>query len=187
MKPRKFIILDRDGTIIVERNYLSDPDQVELLPHAAEGLRQLQHLGFGLVVVTNQSGIGRGYFTETQLNRIHQRMAELLLAEKVTLDGIYVCPHRPEECCTCRKPQPGLLISAAADMAFEPSECFVVGDKPCDIDLGRCVGATTFLVRTGYGNQIALENTCHPDYIAADMVEVSCTITRLTQQESETQ
>lgn len=187
MKSRKFIILDRDGTIIVERNYLSDPAQVELLPRAAEGLRQLQKMGFGLVVVTNQSGIGRGYFTEAQLSRIHQRMSELLLAEEVILDGIYVCPHRPEERCSCRKPQPGLLLSAAADMAFEPSECFVIGDKPCDIDLGRRVGATTFLVRTGYGHQAALENTCHPDYIATDMAEVSCTITRLHQQESETQ
>lgn len=169
MKPRKFIILDRDGTIIVERNYLSDPDQVELLPHAAEGLRQLQHLGFGLVVVTNQSGIGRGYFTETQVNRIHQRMAELLLAEGVTLDGIYVCPHHPEEGCTCRKPQPGLVFQAAKELHFVPQESVVIGDKPCDIELGVRIGAMTVLVLTGYGAQFANQATIQPTYITQNL------------------
>lgn len=169
MPKRQFVLLDRDGTIIAERSYLSDPDQVELLPGTVEGLRRLQRMGCGLVVITNQSGIGRGYFTETQLARIHECMKALLTKEQVRLDGIYICPHRPEEHCSCRKPEPGLVFAAAADMGFEPSECLVIGDKPSDIELGRRIRATTFLVRTGYGNQTASESACQPDYIVDDL------------------
>ncbi|GAK60443.1 histidinol phosphatase and related phosphatase [Candidatus Vecturithrix granuli] len=173
MPKRQFVLLDRDGTIIVERHYLSDPDLVELLPGAAEGLRRLQNMRFGLVVVTNQSGLSRGYFTETQLARIHQRMNALLKAEHVILDGIYICPHRPEDRCSCRKPEPGLVFAAAAEMDFEPSECLVIGDKPSDIGLGQRIGATTLLVRTGYGNQTVNGTTCQPNYIADDLNEAS--------------
>jgi D-glycero-D-manno-heptose 1,7-bisphosphate phosphatase len=173
MPERRYALLDRDGTIIVDRHYLSDPAQVELLPGAAEGLRRLQDLGFGLVVVTNQSGIGRGYFDEAQLTRIHERMAALLAAEQVRLDGIYVCPHRPEAQCSCRKPEPGLVFSAAVELNFEPSESLVIGDKSSDIVLGQRIGATTILVRTGYGTQTAAAATCQPDYIVDGLNEAS--------------
>ncbi len=116
-------LLDRDGTIIAERSYLSDPDQVELLPGTVEGLRRLQRMGCGLVVITNQSGIGRGYFTETQLARIHERMKALLAREQVRLDGIYICPHRPEEHCSCRKPEPGLVFAARSIWILSRQRC----------------------------------------------------------------
>ncbi len=166
MLHRPFAILDRDGTLIVERNYLSIPEEVELIPGAVEGLRQLSELGFGLVVITNQSGIGRGYFDEAQLARIHCRLNDLLAREGITLAGIYYCPHIPENHCRCRKPQTKLLEMAAAQLEFDPRQSFVIGDNACDIELGRNAGATTILVQTGYGLQVAAQNLTSPDYVA---------------------
>ena len=179
MTQRHFVVLDRDGTIIVERQYLSDPRQVELIPGAARGLRQLCEMGLGLVVVTNQSAVGRGFFDQARLDLIHQRLCELLNAEGVHLDGIYVCPHRPEDDCPCRKPRPDLLELAAQELDFDPQACFVIGDKACDIELGRRVGATTFLVRTGYGVQVTAETTVNPDYVVDDVGDAAQVIKRL--------
>lgn len=184
MNQKRYVVLDRDGTIIVERHYLSDPEQVELIPGTGQGLRQLREMGLGLVVITNQSGIGRGYFDEERLTLIHQRMIELLEAEGVSLDGIYFCPHRPEEECTCRKPQPGLLHLAAEKIGFDPQSCFVIGDKASDIELGKQVEATTFLLRTGYGNQVASEMTVQPDYIVDDLRSVSYIIQKQLEEET---
>src|ERR1700740_1318918 len=132
MTRQRFVLLDRDGTIIVERHYLSDPEWVELLPGAVSGLRQLSQMGLGLVVITNQSGIGRGFFDETRLELIHRRMSKLLAAEEVTLSGIYFCPHTPDTDCCCRKPRPGLVKQAARQLNFDLQDAFVIGDKPCD-------------------------------------------------------
>ena len=151
MGQRRFVLLDRDGTLIVERHYLSDPDQVELIPGAAAGLRRLRERGLGLAVVTNQSGIGRGFFDAARLAEIHQRLIEMLRAERVELDGIYFCPHHPDEACGCRKPQPALALRAAAELGFDATRAFVVGDMASDVALGRALGATTLLVRTGHG------------------------------------
>ena len=164
MEQRRFVVLDRDGTIISERNYLSDPRQIELIPGATGALRQLYDMHLGLVVVTNQSGIGRGFFDEACLGLIHRRLSELLEAEGVHLNGIYFCPHTPANDCQCRKPRAGLLELAAQELDFDPTACFVIGDKPCDIEMGQGMGATTFLVRTGYGAQVAEEGTASPDY-----------------------
>ena len=147
---RRFALLDRDGTVIHERHYLADPAGVELLPGAARGLRQLRGLGFGLLIVTNQSGLARGYFDRPQLERIHACMRDLLTKQGVTLDGIYVCPHLPEAQCMCRKPRPGLVEQAVAEHGFNPAQAIVVGDKACDLGLGRAIGAMSFQVRTGY-------------------------------------
>jgi D-glycero-D-manno-heptose 1,7-bisphosphate phosphatase len=166
---RRFVVLDRDGTIIAERHYLSDPAQVELLPGAAEGLHRMAALGLGLIVVTNQSGVARGYFDLARVDEVHQRLRALLAAEQVALDGIYVCPHGPDAECPCRKPRPGLLLEAAAKFGFDPRACFVIGDKPCDIELGQAVGATTILVRTGYGAQYESAGTLQADHIVDDL------------------
>ena len=148
---RRHVLLDRDGTLNVERDYLSDPSQLQLLPGACAGLKRLQDHGLGLTLVTNQSAIGRGYFDLVQLNQIHDRLRTMLGDEDVALDGIYYCPHTPEEKCACRKPRTGMIDRASADLGFDPRDAFVIGDKACDIEMGRNVGATTFLVRTGYG------------------------------------
>ncbi|HET7537565.1 MAG TPA: HAD family hydrolase [Candidatus Didemnitutus sp.] len=176
---RRYVMLDRDGTLIVERHYLSDPAQVELLPGAAAGLRELQELGLGLIVVTNQSGVGRGYFTRTRLDEIHRRMTDLLAAEGVTLDGTYVCPHTPEDNCSCRKPQPGLVTTAAAELGFDPTQGFMIGDKPCDVELGQAVGAPTFLVRTGYGAKHEADASLRPDHVVDDIPAAAGIIARL--------
>ncbi len=176
-----YAILDRDGTLNVERNYLSDPRQLELLPGAVEGLALLQSRDFGIVVVTNQSGIGRGYFSEDRLEQIHRRLLNLLNRQGITLDRIYYCPHDPADHCACRKPEPGLVWQAAVELGFDPHQAFVVGDKPCDIEMGRRVGATTLLVRTGYGAQFASTGTCHPDYVAQNLVEAANLMVDLAQ------
>jgi D-glycero-D-manno-heptose 1,7-bisphosphate phosphatase len=167
---RRFVLLDRDGTLIRERHYLSRPDQVELLPDAAEGLRRLRELGLGLAVVTNQSAVGRKYMNARQLEEVHDRLRKLLQGEGIELDGLYVCPHTPEDGCACRKPARGLADQAAREHGFEPGECFVVGDKECDIDLGLNLGATTILVRTGYGAELEAKGVCRPDAIVDDLV-----------------
>ncbi len=179
MRPKRFVLLDRDGTIIKECHYLSDPQQVELLAGVAEGLRRMQELGLGAIAVTNQSGIGRGFFDEKRLREIHQRMLELLAIENVYLEDIYFCPHTPADSCSCRKPLPGLVEQAAEKYGFNPQDSFVIGDKPCDIELGQRVGAITFLVRTGYGAEVATSQTAAPDYVVDDLLEAARIIERL--------
>jgi histidinol-phosphate phosphatase family protein len=176
MKPSQFVLLDRDGTIIKERHYLSDPQLVELLPNAAKGLRLMREMNLGLVGITNQSAIGRGFFDEVRLEQIHHRMGELLAAEGVYLDAIYYCPHTPLDDCQCRKPRIGLVNRATQALKFSPHKSFVIGDKPCDLELGQRVGATTFLVRTGYGAQFVAEGTVNPDYVVDDLCEAALVI-----------
>lgn len=168
------VILDRDGTINVERNYLSDPDEVELLDGAAAGLRRMQELGAKLVVVTNQSGLARGYFDRDRLDAIHGRLRDLLEAEGVHLEPvIYVCPHHPDDACSCRKPAGGLVEQAAADLGFDPELTFVIGDKACDVEMGQRFGATTVLVRTGYGTHTETDEAVWPDFVVDDLVEAA--------------
>lgn len=176
---RRFVLLDRDGTIITERHYLADPAGVELLPGAVAGLRRMTALGLGLVVITNQSGIARGFFDVPQLERIHARLSDLLRHEGVDLDGIYWCPHRPEEACDCRKPDVALPLMAAGELGFQPEGAFVIGDKDCDIEMGRRLGATTFLVLTGYGQQTATTMRTQPAWVVADLDEAADRIERL--------
>ena len=176
VEQKRFVLLDRDGTIIKECHYLSDPELVELLPGAAEGLRLMVEMGLGLVGVTNQSAIGRGFFDETRLFQIHQRLRELLELEGVHLEEIYFCPHIPADNCQCRKPRTGLIRSAAKKFGFKPQDSFVIGDKPCDIELGQRVGASTVLVRTGYGAEVAAYKTVNPDFVVENLWEAALAI-----------
>jgi D-glycero-D-manno-heptose 1,7-bisphosphate phosphatase len=169
MGARRFVLLDRDGTINVEKDYLASVEDLELLPNTLAGLRALGGLGLGLVVLTNQSGIGRGYFGAETVAAIHRALADRLAAGGVTLDGIYVCPHGPDEGCACRKPATGLAEQAARELGFRLPDSFVIGDKPADIELGRRCGATTILVRTGYGRESESSAEATPDYVADDL------------------
>lgn len=143
------ILLDRDGTLIEDRHYLHDPDGVVLLPSVVEGLRLLTAAGCKLVVVSNQSGVGRGYYDETAMHAVNKRMCDLLAAEGIALHGVYCCPHTPEHGCDCRKPAPGMVLRAAQDLGFDPALACVIGDKLCDVELGCAVGAIPILVKTG--------------------------------------
>ena len=176
---RRFVVLDRDGTLIVEKHYLADPDAVELIEGAGDALRRLAALGLGLVVVTNQSGIGRGLFDGARLAQIHARLETLLAQEGVRLAGIYVCPHHPEDDCACRKPRTELLLRAARELGFDPRRAFVVGDMASDVDLGRAVGATTLLVRTGHGARLAEAARPSPDHVVDDLGAAAALIERL--------
>ena len=173
------VILDRDGTVIEERHYLSDPEHVTLIAGVAPALRALRQMGLRVVVVTNQSAIGRGFLDQHCLEQIHERLQQLLAAEGALLDGIYYCPHIPEQACACRKPKPGLMEQVEHDHRVDPRACFVVGDKQCDLDFGRQVGATTFLVRTGYGAALAAQRVEAADYIVDDVCGTVPIIERL--------
>ncbi len=179
METRRYVLLDRDGTINVDKHFLADPDGVELVDGAAEGLHKLAELGLGLAIITNQSGVGRGYFDLDTLELINRRLASELERNGVELDGIYSCPHRPEDDCDCRKPRTGLVDRAAAELGFDPRRCFVIGDRPRDIELGTAVGATTLLVRTGHGARFEREGKVQPDFVVDDLREAADVIESL--------
>ena len=174
---RRCVLLDRDGTLIVERNYLRDPSEVELLPGSIAALKHMRSLGLSVVLATNQSGIARGLLDEQKLDEIHERLRALLGDADAALDAIYYCPHMPGQDCACRKPQPGMIELAARDLGFDPSDSFVVGDKACDIELGGRLGATTVLVCTGYGRE-TLSAGVKADYTVQDLVEAAAVIAR---------
>jgi D-glycero-D-manno-heptose 1,7-bisphosphate phosphatase len=140
------VFLDRDGTLIEDRHYLGDPDGVELLPNAVEGLRLMRQVGAALVVVTNQSGVARGYFDQSAVHAVNARVTELLAADGVELAGIYVCPHGPTDGCDCRKPAPGLLLRAADELGLELASSYLVGDSERDVEAAKRAGATPLLL-----------------------------------------
>ena len=164
----RVVLTDRDGTLIRECHYLSDPDQVELLPGVMEGMNLLREAGWGVVMVTNQSGIGRGLFSRARLEQVHGRLNQFLGEGGVSLRGIYICPHLPEDGCQCRKPGTGLVERAAAELGFAPQDGWMIGDKECDIELGQRVGARSILVTTGYGQRTLDNGECRPDFVAGD-------------------
>jgi D-glycero-D-manno-heptose 1,7-bisphosphate phosphatase len=165
---RAAVFLDRDGVICEEVDYLSDPDQLRLLPGAAEAIRQLNDAGVPTILVTNQSGIGRGYFTAEAVDAIHDRLRAELAAQGASLDAIQCCPHRPDEGCQCRKPRAGLLRRAAAEHGVELRASVMVGDKLSDLEAGRAAGCGTVLVLTGYGGR-ERHGVTADDHVADDL------------------
>ena len=163
------MILDRDGTVIEERHHLADPDGVALIPGAVEGLRAFRRLGLGVVIVTNQSVVGRGMVDEEGLEAIHDRMRALLAQQDEGVDAVYHCPHLPEDGCDCRKPRAGLVDRAARDLGFDPSQSFVVGDHAGDMELGRRIGAVTIFVLTGHGRAELDRAGGDADQVAEDL------------------
>lgn len=146
------IFLDRDGTLIVDKHYLHTPEEVEIFPGAAEALRRLQDEGFLLFLVTNQSGVGRGYFTLEDVTRVHAHLEAELASEDVTFTDIYVAPEAPDQPSHGRKPSPGFLFDARDAFEVDLSRSFMIGDKRIDLEAGWNAGvAASLLVRTGYG------------------------------------
>jgi D-glycero-D-manno-heptose 1,7-bisphosphate phosphatase len=150
---RRAAFLDRDGTLIVERGYLADPEGVELIPGAAESLRVLHGAGFALVVVTNQSGIARGLYGIDEFRAVQRRVEELFAAEGVIFDAVHFCPHHPEVSgpCECRKPGVGMYRRAARELGIALEDSIFVGDKVADVLPAIELGGDGYLVRTGYG------------------------------------
>lgn len=158
MGGKRAVFLDRDGTINVEVQYLSRVEDFEFIPGVPWSLKRLREAGFLLVVVTNQSGIGRGYYDEADLHAIHDHMHAELAGYGISIDACYFCPHHPEhgvgdyrQDCACRKPLPGMLQQAALDLDIDLSRSYMVGDKLADVEAGLNAGCTPVMVRTGYG------------------------------------
>jgi heptosyltransferase-2 len=144
------VYLDRDGTLNWDPGYLSDPKGLQLLPGVGAAVARLNRAGFKTVLVTNQSGIGRGLITMQALEAIHERLCQLLAESGARLDAIYFCPHRPEEGCACRKPAVGLIMRAREEMGLAAGPSFVVGDRVMDVQLARNIGAQAVFVLSGY-------------------------------------
>jgi D-glycero-D-manno-heptose 1,7-bisphosphate phosphatase len=159
------VFFDRDGTLMEEVNYCSDPAKVRVYPGASDALRQLRAAGWRVFVITNQAGIGRGLITEEQYQAVHQEFLRQLGADLV--DAVYYCPDPPNVLSPRRKPQPGMVLEAAEEFAIDLSASYLVGDKAIDIECGRRAGTRTVLVLTGYGR----EQSCEADFIARDAVE----------------
>lgn len=148
---KRAVFLDRDGVLSVEGGeYVRRPEELRLLPGAAEAVARLTRAGWPVIVFTNQSGVGRGYLTLETLQTIHDRLRKEIEAVGGVLTAIYACPHGPDEGCACRKPQPGMLLQAAQEHDLDLSQCFAAGDTPRDLAAGKAVGCTTLLVLTGH-------------------------------------
>jgi histidinol-phosphate phosphatase family protein len=143
------VFLDRDGTMAPDVHYCGRPEDFDLFPNTAKAVRLLNEHGFKVIVITNQSGIARGYFTEETLAEIHKKMKRELAKEGAWVDAIYYCPHHPDDNCDCRKPKPRLILQAAEDFDVDLERSFVMGDLQMDIDLGKAVGCPAILIRDG--------------------------------------
>jgi len=176
---QRFALVDRDGTINEERHYLATPDEVALIPGSADALVRLRDLGFGIVVVTNQAEVGRGNLALAELGRINDRLRVLLAENGARVDAIEVCPHRPEDGCDCRKPKPGMALRAADRFGFAPDASVVIGDHLADLGMGRAIGATTILVRTGHGAEAEPKTGALADHVADDLADAVTIIAAL--------
>ena len=175
--PDAAVFLDKDGTLIDDVPYNVDPRFVRLVPGARDALTLLHASGYRLFVVSNQSGVARGYFTEAEIAAVGAHLTQELGAWGVPLDGFYYCPHYPDGrvqayafCCACRKPEPGLIVEAAARHGIDLRRSWFLGDIETDVEAGRRAGCRTILVRDPRLPAIAFERGAGPDYVAADLV-----------------
>jgi D-glycero-D-manno-heptose 1,7-bisphosphate phosphatase len=148
---RRAAFLDRDGTIGEELGYVNHIDRFQIFPFAAEAIRQLNQAEIPVIVVTNQSGIARNIFPESLVHEVHKKMVAELAKGGAWIDAIYFCPHKTEDACECRKPNPGLLLRAAREHALDLPASWVVGDRYADLEMGHAAGARGILVMSGYG------------------------------------
>jgi D-glycero-D-manno-heptose 1,7-bisphosphate phosphatase len=179
---RPAVFIDRDGTLTEEVGYVNHPSRLQLLPRAGEAIRRLNAAGLAAVVVTNQTGIARGYFSESVLHAVNESLRAQLARVGARLDGFYACLHHPSEGeapyraqCECRKPKPGLLLRAAEELGLDLARSTMVGDKASDLVVARTVGAGAVLVLTGYGRgewEYRRERfEVQPDHVAADLLD----------------
>ncbi len=178
------MFVDRDGTIAEEVGYLNHVSRFRMFPFVAAAIRRLNEARLPVIVITNQSGVGRGYFPETFVHTIHELMARQLATAGARIEGVYYCPHTPADSCDCRKPKLGMLERAAHEHALDLRHSFVVGDRYVDIDLAHRAGARGILVRTGYGEGElvwhAAEWPRQPDFVAEDLTGAAEWILRQT-------
>lgn len=168
------IFIDRDGTLMEDVDYCGDPKDVRVFGAAPGALRKLKQGGYKLLVITNQSGIARGLFTEKEYHAVEREVSRQL--GDGLIEATYFCPHRPEDGCTCRKGSPEMVFKAARDHDIDLSRSYFIGDKKSDMDCGRNAGVTTILVQTGYGKQTSAQLA---DVVARDLAEAASMIVDL--------
>jgi D-glycero-D-manno-heptose 1,7-bisphosphate phosphatase len=178
------VFLDRDGTVNVEVGYLRDLANLRLIDGAGAAIRRLNEAGLKVVLVTNQSGVARGYFPESLVNEAHVRLDRMLREEGARIDAVYYCPHHPTEgnssytvACDCRKPGTGLIDRAARDLDIDVKQSYMVGDKWSDVELGQRAGARSILVQSGFApdepGNIRPAHVSDPDFIAHTILEAA--------------
>ncbi len=173
----KAVFLDRDGTICEDVNYLSRPEQLKFFPFAAEAVRLLNENGFLVILITNQSGIARGFFDENALREIHEKVVSELTEQNAKLDAIYFCPHNSVDDCACRKPKTGMIEQASEDFSIDLETSWMIGDKAIDVETGFNAKMKTALVLTGYGQKEIERIKKKPDLIAENLLEAVRKIT----------
>lgn len=159
MNKNKAIFLDRDGTINIEKDYLHRIEDLEFEPGALDALKILKDLGYLLIVITNQSGIGRGYYTVEDMNKLNQHIAKLSEENGAKIEKFYYCPHTPNEPCDCRKPSPWMILEGAKEFNVDLKSSYMVGDKISDAEAGEKAGAYGIMLRTGHGKEEENKNT----------------------------
>lgn len=168
------VFLDRDGTLNVNTGYVGDPRDVRLVPGAAQGVKLLGDAGFATIVVSNQSGIARGYFTESDADAVDARVRELLAQAGASITAIYRCPHLPGGECDCRKPRPGMLLRAAADLNVDLASSWIVGDRLLDVEAGNAAGCRSVVVPGVPPHEPPEDfSQARPEYFARDLVEAA--------------
>ena len=176
---RPAIFLDRDGVLIVEKDFLVDPDDIEFYPETIRALSAIKD-DYIKIVVSNQSGITRGYFTSEDVERINSEISKLLGAQGIVIDAWLFCPHGPEDECSCRKPRPGMILRAAEKFNIDLKKSWIMCDKSSDIEAGKASGIKTVLVKTGYGGSEPRTSNADPDFTASDIGEAIEYINRST-------
>ncbi len=166
--PRRAAFIDRDGTLIEEVNFLSKVEELRVFPYTLEALTLLKNAGWLVIVVTNQSGIGRGIYDEAAMHTIHAEMQSQLGG---IIDAFYFCPHLPCDGCTCRKPGLGMIESAISDFAIDLPGSWMIGDKKIDVETGKFAGARSAMVMTGYGRSHSKEPDVMPDVLAENLLD----------------
>ena len=167
------VFLDRDGTIIEDKDFIKSPDEIEFIPGSIEAIKIFKKMGYIIVVISNQSGIGRGILTEKMVKEVNDSFVQQLRERGTPVDALYFCPHHPADNCDCRKPETGMIRRAVTEHKLDLKEAVVIGDKLSDIELGRRIGATSILVLTGYGTKEREKlqyTTLKPDFVADDLL-----------------
>lgn len=182
---QRAVFLDRDGTVIVDKHYLCDPAKVELESGAASGLARLAAMGLRLIGITNQSGVAKGMFDLAMVDRVNDRVAQLLAAYSVAIEHWYVCPHDNDDGCVCRKPAPGMMLMAARERGINLAGSFVIGDKLSDVALGAATGACAILVKTGKGSALTAAAHAQGYSVARDLDEAAAMVAAMLTQGEE--
>ncbi len=172
----KALFIDRDGVILKEKNYVYRQEDAEFLPGVFEALKKATASGYRIIIVSNQSGIARGLYTEKDYLKLEKWLETKFEENSVKIDGVYYCPHHPEASvkkykkdCECRKPKPGMILKAAKEHNLNLAESFMIGDKTTDVEAGKNAGCKTILVKTGYAGKDS-ESKLKPDFVADDLL-----------------